>query len=206
MAEQVVQAFSPQHAQDEQALVARAKRGDRKAFAALVEPYRERLYATALRLLGNHDDAAEVTQDAILRTFWKITGFHRKASFYTWLYRITLNLCYRRLETRRREPVLHPSSPQTAEDPEERPEELLPDTSISPHETAANQETAAMVRQALASLSPRDFQVLVLREFEELSYDEVARTLRLPKGTVMSRLHRARLALAAQLRKLGVQR
>lgn len=188
----------------EDRLLARARRGDRGAFAALVEPYRDRLYATALRLLGNADDAAEVTQDALLRTFWKLTGFHGRARFYTWLYRITLNLCYRRLDHRRREPMLSPPAADPDE-PQTPQEERLPDPAASPRDAAASLETVVMVRQALATLPPRDFQILILREFEGLSYEEVAQTLRLPRGTVMSRLHRARLALAEQLKKLGVQ-
>ena len=186
----------------EEALLARARRGDRGAFAALVEPYRDRLFATAVRVLGNPDDAAEVTQDALLRTFWKLTGFHHRARFYTWLYRITLNLCYRRLECRRREPLLSPTDP---DEPDARPEERLPDPAASPREAAASLETAALIRQALAALPPWEFQILILREFEGLSYDEVAQTLHVPKGTVMSRLHRARLALAERLKTLGVQ-
>ena len=188
--------------EQEAALLARARRGDRGAFAALVEPYRDRLFATAVRVLGNPDDAAEVTQDALLRTFWKLTGFHHRARFYTWLYRITLNLCYRRLERRRREPLLSPMDP---DEPDARPEERLPDPAASPREAAASLETAALIRQALAALPPWEFQILILREFEGLSYDEVAQTLHVPKGTVMSRLHRARLALAEQLKTLGVQ-
>ena len=185
-------------------LLAQARRGDRQAFEALLAPYRERVYATAMRLMGNREDAAEIAQEAFLRTFWKITSFRGHAHFYTWLYRITLNLCYRRLEARRREP-LSPNTPSP--DGGEGPalEDSVPDGTASPFEVAASNETSALVRRALAALKPSDFQILVLREFEELSYEEVAARLHLPKGTVMSRLHRARLALAEQLSRLGVQ-
>lgn len=189
--------------ESEERLLAQAKRGDRQAFAALAEPYRDRIYMTALRLLGNADDAAEVTQDALLRTFWKLTGFHRRARFYTWLYRITLNLCYHRLDHRRREPMVIPPAVHDG-DEAPRPEELIPDPTGSPRELASRGEASELVRQALAALPARDFQILILREFEGLSYEEVAKTLHLPKGTVMSRLHRARLALGRQLQKLGV--
>jgi len=190
--------------EQEATLLARVRRGDRKAFADLIAPYRERVYATALRLLGNREDAAEVVQETFLRTFWKITGFHGQAHFYTWLYRIALNLCYRRLTVRRREP-----QPLTAMTPDEDgaappPEELVIDPADSPREQSDSQETVSLVRQALSALHPRDFQILILREFEDLSYEELARRLRLPKGTVMSRLHRARLALAEQLTRLGL--
>jgi RNA polymerase sigma-70 factor (ECF subfamily) len=170
-----------------------------------VAPYRERVYATALRLLGNRDDALEVTQEAFLRTFWKIADFHGRAHFYTWLYRVALNLCYRRLEMRKREP---PAPTAASGSPHEAPQpfELPVDPSESPREAAAHQEAAALVRRALGHLSPEDFQILVLREFEELSYDELSRRLHVPKGTIMSRLHRARLALAEQFTRLDRHR
>jgi RNA polymerase sigma-70 factor (ECF subfamily) len=158
-----------------------------------------------LRVLGNREDAAEVTQEAFLRTFWKITGFHGHAHFYTWLYRITLNLCYRRLEVRKREPQLLAPNPANGHaDEVPSPEELLMDPSDSACDVAGQQESIQLVRQALAALKPRDFHILILREFEHLSYDELAERLHLAKGTVMSRLHRARLALAEQLTRLGI--
>lgn len=180
------------------------RRGDRKAFADLIAPYRERVYATALRLLGNREDAAEVAQETFLRTFWKITGFHGHAHFYTWLYRIALNLCYRRLALRRREPQPLTTIASDEEGGGLTPEELVVDPDASPRERSDSQETVSLVRQALSALNPRDFQILILREFEDLSYEELARRLHLPKGTVMSRLHRARLALAEQLTRLGL--
>lgn len=196
----------PPSPDEERLLLARAKRGDRQAFAALAEPYRDRIYTTALRLTGNPDDASEITQDALMRTFWKLAGFHGQARFYTWLYRITLNLCYRRLDHRRREPLAQTSesSEQEADRSAESPQERLPDPSESPREVAESLERSRLIRRALSALPPRDFDILVLREFEGMSYDDLAQMLRIPKGTVMSRLHRARLALAAQLSKLGL--
>ena len=189
----------------ESTLLARVRQGDRDAFAELVAPYRDRVYATALRVLGNREDAAEVTQEAFLRTFWNMTGFHGHAHFYTWLYRIALNLCYRRLALRRREPpLLLPTARDDQRDETIAPEDLVVDPSSSPREIVNQRETVQVVRQALAALKPRDFHILILREFEELSYEELAQRLHLAKGTVMSRLHRARLALAEQLTRLGV--
>lgn len=188
---------------DEPGLLTRAQRGDREAFVALMAPYRERVYATALRLLGNAEDAAEVTQEALLRTFWKLTGFHGRAHFYTWLYRVALNLCYRRLEARRREQLAAADRDLDAAEPSL--EERVVDPGAGPREEVASREAVGLVRQALAHLKPSDFHLLVLREFDGLRYEELAARLHLPKGTVMSRLHRARLALAEQLTRLGLQ-
>ena len=188
----------------EEELLQRARRGDRDAFVALAEPFRERLYATAYRLLGNREDAAEICLEAMLRTFWKIAGFHGKSSFYTWLYRIALNLCYRRLEKGRREVSAAPL--ENEQDGREAPGILdrVADSKASPREEAIHQERIALVRQALSLLSPEDFEIVILREFENLSYEDLGFRLRIPQGTVMSRLHRARTALADHLRKLGI--
>ena len=192
---------------NEQKLVGRAKRGDRDAFMTLIQPYHERVHATAVRLLGNADDAAEVTQEAILRTFWHIQSFHGHAHFYTWLYRTALNLCYRRLsdahaKIQRRSFSLDQPLEEEGDTPREP---VLPNRQMSPREGAQRHEEMDLVRRALAGLDRKDFKILVLREFEELSYEEISNRLNLSKGTVMSRLHRARESLAQRLNELGIE-
>ena len=191
---------------DEKQLVEQAKRGDRDAFLKLIHPYHERVHATAVRLLGDAEEAAEVTQEAILRTFWHIQSFHGQAHFYTWLYRIALNLCYRRLSDShakiQRRSVSLDQPPENDEGAAR--ETALPDHQISPREDAQRQEEIGLVRRALSGLAPKDFQILVLREFDELSYEEISARLKLSQGTVMSRLYRAREALAKRLKDLGV--
>ena len=191
--------------EQEQTLLLRARQGDREAFVELLQPYQERVYGVALKLLGNREDAAEVAQEAFLRTFWKITGFRAEAHFYTWLYRITLNLCHERLARRKREMPRY-TPPTDAEDSSDASSQeiQLADPAASPREQAAQSERIALVRQALARLDEGDFQLLILREFDHLSYEELAMVLGVPAGTVMSRLHRARQALAQELKRMGV--
>lgn len=192
---------------DEWGLVERAKAGDPQAFIQLVQPYHDRVFATAMRLLGNREDALEVTQEAILKTFWKLQTFHGWAHFHTWLYRIALNLCYRRLSDSQAK-IQSRSVPLDAsrEDDEGRPSRAeIADTHPSPREGAERAEEISIVRRAMASMHRRDFHILVLREFDGLSYEEIARRLNLPRGTVMSRIHRARQALAERLRALGLE-
>ena len=196
----------PPISDEERELLAQARQGDRQAFLKLIQPYHERVYATAMRLLGNPEDAAEVTQEALLRTFWSIQSFHGRAHFYTWLYRTALNLCYRRLsDTHAKIERRSVSMDEPRESDEGSPQELaVPDRGSSPKEEFARREETELVRKALTTLNKADFEILVLREFEELSYDEIARRLGIPRGTVMSRLHRARQALAARLKELGL--
>ncbi len=191
---------------EELKLVRQAKQGDREAFLKLIQPYHERVYATAMRLLGNREDAAEITQEAILRTFWKIQTFHGRAHFYTWLYRTALNLCYRRMsDTSAKIRARSVSLNENPEGPEGNPQMVeIPAQGRSPRDEAVHAEEMELVRQALSSLRPADFQILVLRELEGLSYDEIAERLGLPTGTIMSRLHRAREALGRRLRDLGL--
>ena len=170
----------------------------------MLKPYQERVYGVALKLLGNREDAAEVAQEAFMRTFWKITGFRAEAHFYTWLYRITLNLCHDRLARRKREgPRVAPSQPEDSADGFSS-ELQLEDPAASPREQASQGERIALIRQALARLDEKDFQLLILREFDHLSYEELAMALGVPEGTVMSRLHRARQALTDELKRLGI--
>lgn len=143
-----------------------------------------------------------MVQETFLQAFWKISGFRGSSSFYTWLYRINLNLCYRRLNQKREEAArVEPNRSGTEG-------EILPvepaDPSASPRDQADLQERVGLVRRALARLPEPEFQILLLREMEGFSYDELAHLLDIPKGTVMSRLHRARLSLGKQLTQLGI--
>lgn len=189
----------------EERLVEQAQRGDREAFLRLIQPYHERVHATAMRLLGNAEEAADVTQEAILRTFWKIQSFHGRSHFYTWLYRTALNLCYRRLsDTYAKIQRRSVSLDQPDDGEEDRPAPEVAASTGNPREDASHDEEIQLVRSALAGLEKNNFEILVLREFDELSYEEISQRLRISKGTVMSRLHRARTALAKRLLDLGV--
>jgi len=156
-----------------------------------------------MRLLGNSEDAAEITQEALLRTFWKVTQFHRRAHFYTWFYRIMLNLAYKRLAERSWEQTFLSRGEESDNSGSPLPVDPV-STELSPRDEAASHETITLVRRALARLKSSDFEVLILRDVEQLSYEALAHQLDIPEGTVMSRLHRARLAMARELANLGL--
>ncbi|MDX2037081.1 MAG: sigma-70 family RNA polymerase sigma factor [Isosphaeraceae bacterium] len=181
---------------DDRALIAACRAGRSDAFGALVQRYQSRLYPTALRLTGRPEDALDLLQDAFLRAFEKLGGFHGESSFYTWLYRITVNLA---LSERRRK-----SSrivPRVASDAGPEPE----DRSID-HEPSSSLERAELdraVQSALDALAPDHRAVIVMKEFDGLRYEEIAALLDVPVGTVRSRLHRARHDLRERLRSLS---
>ena len=166
-------------------LVRRYLAGDQAAFTALVDRHQRRVYNLALRMLGREEDAKDATQDAFLNALRKLSSFRGQAAFTTWMHRVTLNTCYDILRRRKREPLLD-------EPAEDVPSRATPDP-------AGAVADAVDVRRALL-LVPEEFRaVLVLHDVQDLAYEDIAEILGIPVGTVKSRLHRGRLALARLL-------
>lgn len=168
-------------------LVERSRAGDVAAFEELVKRHQGRAYAIAYRMLGNREDAQEVAQEAFARAYFRLGEFRGTAQFKTWLYRILVNLATDQLRRRRPE-VLQEDA-------------VLQQVSIgeNPGQNAERQELRQSIRKAVEALPPDLKTVILLREFEGLSYAEIARVIRRPVGTVMSRLFHARRRLQASL-------
>lgn len=171
---------------DEADWIRRAQAGDREAFSRLVDAHREVAYRTAYWILRDADDALDVTQEAFLRAYRSLNRFAGRSSFRTWLRRIATNAALDRRQRRLREPEL-PETLQVADD------------SPGAAERLAREETRALVRQAIDELPPASRAAVVLRDVHGLSYAEIAETLRIPKGTVMSRIHKGRQILRRKL-------
>jgi RNA polymerase sigma-70 factor (ECF subfamily) len=179
---------------EERELIQRAVDGDPSSYRTLVERYEDRLLTLARRLTGDAHRAEDVVQDAFLKAYAKLASFTFRSSFYTWLYRITVNAAS---DTRQRE--------------ERRRAMSLDDGVIGrglssrrpgPPARAATAEMRAIVRAEIEKLSPKLRTILKLRELEGLTYEELAQVLGISKGTVESRLFRAREKLAKRLRDL----
>jgi len=166
------------------------QRGDTDAFEILVRRHEKTIFNLVYRMLGDYDDAAEVSQEVFLSAYRALGQFRGEANFSTWLYRIALNHATSRrrsLSARRQKVVpLHET-------------ESLTDSGPSPTEALERKEMRERVQAALNKLEPEDATVILLRDLQDIPYDEVARVLEIPVGTVKSRLHRARQALKAQL-------
>lgn len=176
---------------DDEALLDRARSGDREAFTAIVDRYQDELYTMAVRTLGDRTEAADVVQEAFLRAYLNLPRV--RGSIRAWLFRVTINAAHDIHRRRRRRPA------DPLEDSEGNVIEL-PDTAATPHELAEERERAELVRGALERL-PEDFRtIVVLRDVSQLSYDEISEALGIPEGTVKSRLSRARGSLAELLR------
>jgi len=179
---------------DEPQLIRASLAGDSASFGRLVCRYQDRLYHTVVHVVGSREDARDLVQDAFVQAFLRLESFQGASAFYTWLYRIALNLS---LSWKRKQRPIQ-SVDQVREVSGSEPI----DQGARPEQNLDQDERAGQVRRALAQLSDEHRQVLVLREMEGASYETIAAMLELPIGTVRSRLHRARLELRDQLREV----
>jgi len=177
-------------------IVKKAQKGDKSAFSELVNHYYEMVYALAMGILHNRESAKDLTQDVFVKVYGNINKFKGQSKFKTWLYRVAVNQALD--QTRKKRPT---ESLDITEDEGVKPHVPVANPAAGPRDEAARQELKVVFRQALAELSPEHRAILVLREWQELSYEEIAETLNLELGTVMSRIHYARKKLAEVLEK-----
>lgn len=181
-------------------VVRRAQEGHHEAFRELVERYQRKIAALALGMLRNREDALDVVQETFARAYANLDRFKGDSALYTWLYRIAFNLCvdHQRRESRQQAVPLEI-------DERGGPPSTLPEGEPSrndPFDRARDAEIARRLDEAIRGLTPEHRAVILLREVEGLSYEEISHVLQCPKGTVMSRLHYARRQLQARLRGL----
>jgi RNA polymerase sigma-70 factor (ECF subfamily) len=179
-------------------LVARAKRGDRVAFQELVEKYQKRVYAVAYGVLGNRESALDAVQETFIKAYRSLAGFKGKSSFYTWLYRITMNAAIDlgRKEAHRDELEFH----DEIEHEEEKGEYPITPSAEDPGRELIKKELGEMIEDAIEHLPSDQRSAIILREIEGLSYKEIAKVMRCSEGTVMSRLHYGRKRLQELLK------
>ncbi|MBI5114911.1 sigma-70 family RNA polymerase sigma factor [Candidatus Poribacteria bacterium] len=177
---------------DEQ-LIERIRQGDTTAFQALVEKYQKKLYAVAYGLLGNREDALDSVQEAFVKAYRSLDRFKGESSFYTWLYRITVNAAIDmgRKQGRRDEVEFL----EEVEPEEEKGEYPVASSIENPSQQLMRKELGAMIEDAIQQLPAEQRTAIVLREIEGLSYKEIANLMRCSEGTVMSRLHYGRKKL-----------
>ena len=182
-------------------LVLAAQEGDLEAFNQMVLLYQSRIFALALRILGDEDSAEDITQNTFLTAYLKLNRF-RNGSFCSWLYRITTNACIDEIRRHKRYPI------QSLEYEDDTEEKLLPSNDfngfgILPEIEAEKHELEQVVQQALNLLDADQRVVVVLVDLQDCDYQEAAQILGIPLGTVKSRLSRARLRLHHLLKGLN---
>lgn len=177
-------------------LVRAAAAGDSSAFEQLVRLYENKVYALTLRMCGNPEDAGDAAQEAFLSAWRGLPSFRGESGFATWLYRLASNAAVDQLRRGKRQ------RDETSLDAGEQPLSL-PDTGPGPQDAAEGAELREAVAAGLRELSEDHRQILLLREYQELSYDEIAAVLMIDLGTVKSRISRARRALRKILLERG---
>lgn len=172
---------------DDNVLIAEIAEGDKKAMKALVERYKRKAFYMALGIVGNRDEALDISQEAFIRVFKSACRFDREQRFFPWFYSIVANLCKDSLQRREKRD-------SKSVDLDENDFLLVDDS--DPEKKLMLKEQAQILRKALDQLSFDDREIIMLKHFRDMSYDEISGLLKIPKGTVMSRLYYARKKLA----------
>jgi RNA polymerase sigma-70 factor (ECF subfamily) len=185
---------------DEAALIERCRAGDLAAFEPLVEKYRQRAFRLAYNVLRDPEEALDVAQDAFIRAFQALPSFRGDSAFYTWLFRIVMNVA----RDRARQHAARGRAFGTERVEEKDWDRILVDAGTAPDANATQIEERERISRALATLSEPHRAIIMLSDLEGLSYREIAEVLNIPMGTVMSRLHNARRRLRDALGPLLV--
>lgn len=184
--------------EDEADVVARARRGDRRAFNELVRTYQRRVYATALHITGSHGDADDVVQDTFVRAYRAMSAFDGRSDLFTWLYRITVNTALNRLRSGKRVHNLAAAGALEVAAGGGRPERLG-ESPATPAQLSAMDDRLRRVFEEVCDLSPTLRITLVLATVEQLPYRKIAEILEIPEGTVAWRVNEARKKLRERL-------
>jgi RNA polymerase sigma-70 factor (ECF subfamily) len=187
---------------DDQALVRAAQRGNTSAFEELVARHRDKLYARAFSMMRNEQEAIDLSQEAWVKGWQRLRQFQGESSFGTWMTRITINLCLDQLRKHKRQRT---ESIEAMDDETGGVERHMPVITVNPTAGLERAELRQRIDKALSQLSHEHRTVLVLHEFEEMEYKEIAKAMQCSIGTVMSRLFYARRKMAALLVDLKKQ-
>ena len=176
-------------------IILRCLRGDQDAWDTIVRQHWRRVFNIAYKFVGRHDLAEDLTQDVFLKLYRSLDTFDRRANFQTWLVSVSRNLCidHYRSVRKERETVNRDIDPATLSPAAPGP---------SPHAELEHKDRVALLRTALEALPPTLRTAVLLRDIQERTYHEIATDLRLPEGTVKSRINRGRLELARHIRRL----
>ena len=176
-------------------LIERCLRGDQQAWDQIVRQYWRRVFNVAYKFVGRHDEAEDLTQDVFLKIFKSLGTFDRRANFQTWLVSVSRNLCIDHYRSVRKE--------RETIDRDVNAADLAPvSVEVSPHVALERQDLAQELRRALQQLPETLRTAVVMRDIQELSYQEIADRLELPEGTVKSRINRGRHELARQITRI----
>jgi len=182
----------------EKDLLLKARNGDVKAFETIIEDYQKKVFNIALRMIGNHDDASELAQEVFIRIFKSLKNFKGESSLSTWIYRITTNVCLDELRKRKNKNIVSLDEDVKQDDGEIKRQ--VEDARPTPDVIAEKNEVRRVVKEAILSLPEDQRTVIILRDIQGFSYDEIAKIMNCPEGTVKSRINRSRQILRDRLK------
>ena len=183
---------------DEKELIRQLKNGNEEAFNEMVQRYSKKLYYLCLKMLQNEKDAEDTVQTIFLKAYMNLSRFEEKSSISTWLYRIGMNVCTDVLRKRKKE---NTTSLYAVDSDDEEYALEIPDEKENVEQTVLERERKEALYQAINSLKPKQKELIILRDIEGLSYEEIAEVLKMNTGTVKSGINRARKALLEKLQK-----
>lgn len=185
-------AAAASRAEDHELIIA-AKAGDEHAFGKLMRKYEERVQNHCVRIVGDEQEAEDLKQEVFVKVYRSLPGYEHTYGFYTWMYRITQNCCIDRIRKIKRHAQEISLTPTVDDESTDAPREhSIPDETYVPEKEALNNELKSTIDAALAKLSPKLREIIVLKEQDGLSYEEIGDMLHCSRGTVKSRLFRAR--------------
>ncbi|MFC2165472.1 RNA polymerase sigma factor [Acidobacteriota bacterium] len=173
-------------------LIVKAKRGDSQAFESLVRKYQKSIYYLCHRMTGAHQSADDLSQDTFIKAYLSLHTFNESMNFFSWIRRIAINSALNFLKKRKREKPLGEREMRGANSPDASPQEL-------PQDTLQKKQMEKIFKKALAELPDEQRVIFVLKVYENQSYEQIANMLKIPHGTVMSRLSRARHKLKSEM-------
>ncbi len=186
--------------ESDQRLVVRSQQGDKRAFDMLVLKYQQRIASVVSRYLRDQDEVADVTQEAFIRAYRALANFRGDAQFYTWLYRIAINTAKNHLVAKSRRP---PNTDKDINDGEFSENSVVLEAEDQPEALLARDQLQAVILAAVDDLQEDLRTALMLREFDGLSYEEIAEIMACPVGTVRSRIFRARETIEKKMDQMG---
>ena len=177
----------------ESELILKCKNGNVEAFEELVLKYQRQVYTVAYRFMGNHEDASDLAQEAFIKAYKSIDRFRGESSLKTWLYHIVANVCRDELRKRKKGQVLSLDAPISTD--EGKITRQTEDWTYAPDLLYESKEVQYFIQEAINQLTPEYKEVIILREIQGFSYEEIAQLLDCSLGTIKSRLNRARKAM-----------
>lgn len=192
--------FDQQNDED-RSVVLEAVKGNREAFDILVEKYYKKIYNLAYRFVGDAEEANDLAQEIFTAAYQNLKKFRGDAKFSTWLFQIATNRGKNRFKYLKRRGYFAGRGQQETDEDRDSSQRAIPDYSTNPETLLAGKQIQKIVQDAIDDLDPDHKEIVILRDIEGFSYDEIAQMLNLPEGTTKSRLHRARMVVKEKLKK-----